>query len=123
MKFLWPLPVDKRIHRNSYGFLRIPTKINGNPTNVWNFKEYNDINLFISDIIKDFPRESVVFCGITYNDGKNNVFLIGRDSSDKFWKMDGQLTTSGQLSMCDLNTIECYNQIKNGQNWYILEYM
>ena len=86
------------------------------PGHIWRFKEYNRIEDFKNRIVNNFPIDNVIFCGITYNDGSNHVYLIGKDSST-FWIIDGQ------LGFCNLSEIDCYEYLKNAKTWYILEYM
>jgi len=91
------------------------------PTNTWNFKEYNNYIDFEKSIVNTtFPYEHVIFCGITFNNGLNHTFLIGRDISGDYWIIDGQM----QNIMCNLTSdIDCYRSLQTAQKWYILEYM
>lgn len=86
------------------------------PGHIWQFKEYNKVDDFINRILTDFPINSVIFCGIRYNDDKRHAYLIGRDSTT-YWIIDAH------MGYCNLNEKHCYDYLRNGKNWYILEYM
>ena len=88
---------------------------------VWYFKEYSSFSDFENRVTDGtFPNDHVIFCGITYNNGLNHVFLIGYDSASNYWVIDGQIPTL----MCNIiNDKNCYNSLKNAKKWYILEYM
>jgi len=90
------------------------------PTNTWYLKEYNNYLDFENRIISNFPHEHVIFCGITFNNGLNHTFLIGRNIKGEYWLIDGQLPNM----MCSLvNDVNCYTPLKIARRWYILEYM
>jgi len=86
------------------------------PGYVWKFKEYNKFEDFINDIIKNFPIDTVVFCGMEFHTGERHVYLIGKDSSS-FWIIDAH---SG---FCNLSEQYCIDYLKNAKSWHILEYM
>ena len=125
------LEILKILNDNSAGILRILIKpfdgISGPiiqnifsflyPSYLWNFKEYNTVKEFEFRIVNNFPSNSIIFCGMTFKDDTSHVFLIFKDLSEYF-------IVDGQLGICNLITdTDCYDFLKNGKKWYMLEYM
>lgn len=84
------------------------------------FMPTNDVNEFAEHIKKYLPSGSVSFCGVTYTNGLNHVFLIGKDSNGNIIKIDPQVVDS----YCLLYTDACFRTFSQNtrQYWLLFNY-
>lgn len=82
---------------------------------LWVFRQYNNLQILVDKITTKLMQGYVVFCGITYPNGNNHVFLIGLDIHNRYSLIDPQ------IALCFLSSKECYDHLLCGTSWYILE--
>lgn len=85
------------------------------PSFRWKFVRYSNIKTLEEFCFQVLRPSCVVFCGYSKKNLKH-VFLIGKTNQKEIKYIDPQLNL-----FCNLETKECFRNIRNAQEYYILQ--
>jgi len=85
----------------------------------WKFVRYTNIDTLVQFCLQTLQPSHVIFCGysmIVNGTIFKHVFLIGKTNQLEIKYMDPQIN-----AFCNLDEINCYNNIGGAQEYYILQ--